>query len=269
MTMKKFLAPTLAIITLLALACVSGGDTQSGANAPPQDPTATPDPASQALAAVAELDLGDFDANDMQALLQELMNSPGLTDCLTNSLSLSNLMELAEREPTDADVEQILPCFSQDQLDSISSAILPALELGDLDIAEMEGLLAELAISPELTDCLAGSLNLPDLMELLEREPTDSDIEGLLPCFSGDQLDALTSVTVPESDIGSLKDFDFAELAELMNSPETMNCLTSSMSLSSLMELAGSEPTDADLELIFSCFSEEQLNSLGGLTGAQ
>lgn len=256
------------MITLLALACAGSVDPPSGSNATSQDPTATPEPVAQALVAAGELDLAGFDVTDLEGLIQELMSSPELTDCLTNSMSLSSLGELADYTPTDADFEAILPCFNQDQLDSITSAILPALILGDFDVAEIEGLMEELANSPELTDCLTRSMTLSSLMELAKSEPTDAEIEQLLPCLSGDQLDALTSATLPESEISSFEDFDFAGLAELMNSPETMNCLTSSMSLTSLMEMAGREPTEAEIELLFSCFSEDQLDALGGLTGS-
>ena len=72
-----------------------------------------------------------------------------------------------------------------------------------------------------------------------------------------------------DSDLGSFEDIDMAGLMqEVMNSPELMGCLTSSMSISSLMGLAERQPTDDEMALILPCFRESQVNSLlGGTTG--
>lgn len=191
--------PALAIITLILVACSGGEGTISGAKATSQDPTATPDQVSQTLAALSDLGLGSFDITDIEGLMAEFLNSPELTDCFTDSMSLSGLMELAEREPTDADAELILPCLSGEQLDALSSVTVPGLDLGSFEELDIAGL-TELLISPELTDCLTNSMSLSRLMELAEREPTDADLERILPCFSEDLLDSfLDGLTGPTS----------------------------------------------------------------------
>ena len=269
MRMKTLFLTTLAIITLLLVACSSDGETLSGGNVTSQDPTATAKLVPQTPAAGLVLGLGSFENIDLARLIEELLNSPELTECLTSAMSLSSLMELAEREPTDADIEQILPCLSEDQLDALKSTTGSGLDFGsfeDAGLAEpMEGLLN----SPELADCLSGSTSISSLMELAEGELTDADIESILPCLSEDEVDALKSATAPDSDLANLEGVDIEGLTrELLSSPDLMACLTSSMSLSSLLELAEGEATDADLELILPCLSEDQLDSLlQGFTG--
>lgn len=79
--------------------------------------------------------------------------------------------------------------------------------------------------------------------------PTPSDTSG--PDLSGFDI----------TDMEGLMD-------EVMNSPELMGCLSSSMSLSSLMGLMGGDISDDQIEQITPCLSEIKIESLpGGLSG--
>ena len=143
----------LAMITLLLVACSNGGDALSVAKIGSPDPTATPvpastevltaestakptakptpgptaapepaatlEPASPASQAPAGLNLGSLGNIDTAELMREVMGSPELMGCLTNLLGFTRLMGIAERQPTDAEMELILPCFSEDQLNSL------------------------------------------------------------------------------------------------------------------------------------------------------
>lgn len=268
MSMRRLFVPALAIITLMLLACSASGDTLPGSNATSQDPTATPDLLSQLLAGESDLDLENLDMTSLAGLLEAFPDATGFSECLTSSIGLSGLAELAEREPTDADIETVTSCLSEDQLKAFASASASGLDFSGFDITVMEGLSQELLNSPELAECLTSSMSFDDLMKLAENEPTDADIEQAFPCLSGGQLDSLTSSTAAGSDLGSLGEIDLEGLAELMSSPETTACLTESMSLSSLMQLAAGEPTEADIEPLMACFSQDQLDALSGLTSS-
>lgn len=216
MNKRNLLLPVLAILTLLMLACSVSGDAESGSSATSVDPTATPDAIAEALAAVSKLNLGDVDLTGLEDLMKAFPDASGFADCLSSSIGLPGLLELAEREPTDADVELVSECLSEDQLNALISA--SELDLGDLEDFDLSGLTGDLFNATELN----------------------------------------------EIDITAMQDL----MQELLNSPETMSCLSSSMSLSSLLELSSREPTEADMELILSCFSDDLLDSLPeGLDG--
>ena len=112
--------PALAIITLLVLACSDSGDTLSGGNATSQDPTATPDLLSQSLTAVSDLDLEDLDISGIAELMAAFPDATGFSECLTSLIGVPGLMELAEREPIDADIELVTSCLSEDQLQALT-----------------------------------------------------------------------------------------------------------------------------------------------------
>lgn len=268
MSIRKLFVTTLAIITLLSVACASDGDSLFSGNATPETPTATPDLLSQSLTELSDLDLENLDISGIRGLIEGFPDATGFSECLTSSIGLAGLMELAEREPTHGDVEMVTSCLSEDQLAALTSAAASGLNLGDFNITAVEGLTQELLNSPELAECLTSSISFSDLMELAESQHSDAQ-ELIAPCLNEDQLDLIQSGTVSESHLGSLEEFDMSGITqELMNNPETIECLTSSMSLSSLMEMAGREPTEAEIELLSSCFSEDQLEALGGLTGS-
>lgn len=69
-----------------------------------------------------------LDNIDTAAMMQEVLNSPELMSCLTSAMSLTELMGLAERSPTVEDMALILPCFSDEQLGSLSGLkdLIPA-----------------------------------------------------------------------------------------------------------------------------------------------
>jgi hypothetical protein len=259
--MQKILLPVLAVIMLTALACTAAGDTDLGSDATSEDPAATLEAVSQTL---NELDLASLDGFDIDGLMQELLASPELMECLTASMDLSSLTEAAESEPTAADIDLILPCFSGDQLEALTSATLPGFDLSALEDIDLDTLIQELAISPELKECLSRSLDLSSLMELAERESTEADTELVLSCFSEEDLAALSSAGL---ELGSFEDFDLDGLTqELEISPKLTECLTGSMDLSSLLGLVEREPTDAETELVLSCLSDEELDSITSAT---
>jgi len=72
--------------------------------------------------------LPGLDNIDTAAMMQEVLNSPELMSCLTSAMSLTELMGLAERSPTVEDMALILPCFSDEQLGSLSGLkdLIPA-----------------------------------------------------------------------------------------------------------------------------------------------
>ncbi len=76
-------------------------------------------PAPTAAAALTSSDLGGLQYIDMTGVMQAVMSSPELMGCLTSSMGIASLMSLADRQPTSDEIEQILPCFSEDQLASI------------------------------------------------------------------------------------------------------------------------------------------------------
>ena len=111
----------------MLVAC-SGGDTLSVAKVSSPDPTATPVPtptevltATPEPAATAELglDLGSFEDVDLAELIQEVANSAELMDCLKFSMRLINLIEITEPQNTEVEMALILPCFTENQIDSI------------------------------------------------------------------------------------------------------------------------------------------------------
>ena len=141
MNKRKIIFSVLSTITLLLVAC-SGGDNLSVAQVDSPDPTATPaptpteeptatpgpasptptaapEPASPTPTAMLDSDLGSFEDIDMAGLMQEVMNSPEFMGCLTSSMSISSLMGLAERQPTDDEMALILPCFRERQVNSL------------------------------------------------------------------------------------------------------------------------------------------------------
>ena len=124
---RNVLYQVLAIIALLFVAC-SGGDTLSVAKVSSPDPTATPVPTpTKVLTATPEpadsvelgLDLGSFEDVDLAELIQEVTNSSELMECLRFSMGIINLIEVSERQNTEVEMALILPCFTDDQIDSI------------------------------------------------------------------------------------------------------------------------------------------------------
>ncbi len=127
MSTRNLLFPVLAIITFMFVAC-SGGDTLSVAQVNSPDPTATAVPtptgeptAAPEPAATAELGLGlgSFEDVDLDELIQEVMSSPELSGCLRISMSILSLIENSEGYDPEVEMALILPCFSEDQIDSI------------------------------------------------------------------------------------------------------------------------------------------------------
>ena len=100
------------------LAAEPTAEPTAGPSAAPEA-TATPESATSAPKAPADLNLGSLGNIDMAELMREVMGSPELMGCLTSSLGFTGLMGLAERQPTDAEMELIVPCFSEDQLNSL------------------------------------------------------------------------------------------------------------------------------------------------------
>ena len=109
------------------VAC-SNGDTLSVARVSAPDATASPVPTlTEVLTATPEpadsfelgLDLGSFEDVDLGELIQEVMNSSELMECLRFSMSIINLIEVSERQNTEVEMALILPCFSENQIDSI------------------------------------------------------------------------------------------------------------------------------------------------------
>ena len=82
------------------------------------DPTAVPAPTVVTESPIAALP--GLDNIDMAAMMQEVLDSPELMGCLTSAMSITELMGLAERSPTTEDMALILPCFSDEQLGSLS-----------------------------------------------------------------------------------------------------------------------------------------------------
>ena len=127
MSTRKVLFPVLAIITFMFVACF-GGDTLSVAQVNSPDPTATsvPIPTDEPTAALEptvtaelELGLGGLEDVNLDELIQVVMSSPELSGCLRISMSILSIIENAEGYDPEVEMALILPCFSDDQIDSI------------------------------------------------------------------------------------------------------------------------------------------------------
>lgn len=145
----------MAIITLLLVACSSGSsdlasvaqvsnpeptataiptetttnpgaaaeDTTSSETAATTDPTAVPGttPVSPGEAPEPEVSQTSLQNLDMEAVLVEVRNSPNLLACLTEIMEVSALMEIVSGEPTEEDLELIVPCFGDGSVESFAA----------------------------------------------------------------------------------------------------------------------------------------------------
>ena len=51
-------------------------------------------------------------------------------------------------------------------------------------------------------------MDLSSLLGLAQREPTDAETELVLSCLSDEDLDSITSVTIPELDLSGFEDLE-------------------------------------------------------------
>ena len=137
---------------------------------------------SGAVDALASGTLSGFDVTGMEELMQEFMESPGLAECLSNSIDLADLMKLGESDHSNAE-ELLSPCLSEDQLDSIKSATEIQPELGGFGEIDTSAITRELMNNPGTIECLTSSMNLSSMMAMAGREPTEAEIELLSACF--------------------------------------------------------------------------------------
>ena len=94
--------------------------------APAEEPTAAPTSAD-----ASEPDLSGIDVTDMEGLMQEVMDSPELMACLSSSMGLSGLMGLMGGEPTDEEIELILPCIGEIEIESMLGGLTGLMDSTD------------------------------------------------------------------------------------------------------------------------------------------
>ena len=102
---------------LLAMVACGGGSDQPPT--PPQAETATPSvpQATESPTSTPEifqpLDAERILAMGTDELAEQVMDSPELMTCISERLGFAVLMELAQREPSQEEVDQLAPCFEE------------------------------------------------------------------------------------------------------------------------------------------------------------
>ena len=113
-------------ILLWALAACGGGESEPSVISTPTEaptPTAQPSPTpTQTPAQPSALDKESILALGTENLTELVTSSPELMTCISERLGFAALMELAQREPSQEEVDQLVPCFEQAGIDSASSA---------------------------------------------------------------------------------------------------------------------------------------------------
>ena len=119
MRKRNFLLTVLFSVSLLAAVACGGGTTVQPPTPTPADaltPSATRTPPPTSVPADTQEAAQAADAASILALgtenLTELVtSSPALMSCIAERLGFSSLMELAQREPSQDEVDQMVPCF--------------------------------------------------------------------------------------------------------------------------------------------------------------
>jgi len=173
---------------------------------------------------------GIVESLDMSAVIAEVLSSPELMGCITDSVGMSTAMQFTQRQPTEAEIAQIMHCFSDEQLSAWTGTA---------------------AAQPVASDATADiPLPLPtDTQPASQPAPTADSAAPVQGIF--ESLDMSTVMT------------------EVMSSPELMGCITDSVGMSTVMQFTQRPPTEAEIAQIMHCFSDEQLSAWTGTAATQ
>ena len=173
---------------------------------------------------------GIVESLDMSTVIAEVLSSPKLMGCITGSVGMSTAMQFTQRQPTEAEIAQIMHCFSDEQLSAWTGTA---------------------AAQPVASDATADiPLPLPtDTQPASQPAPTADSATPVQGIF--ESLDMSTVMT------------------EVMSSPELMGCITDSVGMSTVMQFTQRPPTEAEIAQIMHCFSVEQLSAWSGMAAAQ
>ena len=121
-------------------------------------------------------------AFDVDQLMAEAPSSPQMLSYLTSQTDMSDLLELAQREPTDQEISLLLPCLTGDEEEEEDASAngTPTATPAPAD----QTILAHALASPGLMWCLAGGVGMGTMIELDNRAPTSQERSDIDRCLS-------------------------------------------------------------------------------------
>ena len=159
-------------------AAMAGSKTGSG-------DAATPIPASTTGPTDAvPISSQTFEAADVMA---QALSSPELLSCLTSKMGMSDLLQLANRAPTDEEIGLLLPCLTDglgaggQAADTGSNSVTATATATPAPAPRT--ILAQALASPGLMWCLAGHVGMGTLIELDSRAPTSGERSDINDCL--------------------------------------------------------------------------------------
>ena len=122
---------------------------------------------------------------DVDDLMAQALSSPELLSCLTSKMGMSELLQLADRAPTDEESALLLPCLTDEPVSggSTSDAIATVPSATATPAPAPQTILAQALASPGLMWCLAGNVGMGTLIELDDRTPTTGERSDINNCL--------------------------------------------------------------------------------------